>query len=167
MRVKQHTVFILAILVATGIATLSALGAPATSQPPPPQFGRGTLTVTQNERRVMMTVEIAETTETRSYGLMNRKSLPDQAGMLFVFEEDAKWGFWMKNTLIPLSIGFIDKTWRLLEVVDMAVPADPQAGPWPIYEPSAAYRYALEVNQGFFKKSGFGPGAQFKLTRIR
>jgi uncharacterized membrane protein (UPF0127 family) len=87
--------------------------------------------------------------------------------MLFVFEEDAKWGFWMKNTLIPLSIGFIDKTWRLLEVVDMAVPADPQAGPWPIYESSAAYRYALEVNQGFFKKNGFGPGAQFKLTRTR
>ena len=156
--------------VVTAIAVCAAAlavaaGAPATS--PPPQFGRGTLVVTQNERRVMMTVEIAETTETRSYGLMKRKSLPDQAGMLFVFEEDAKWGFWMKNTLIPLSIGFIDKTWRLLEVVDMAVPADPQAGPWPIYESSAAYRYALEVNQGFFKKSGFGPGAQFKLTRTR
>jgi hypothetical protein len=87
--------------------------------------------------------------------------------MLFVFDEDAKWGFWMKNTLIPLSIGFIDKAWRLLEVLDMAVPVDRQTGPWPIYEPSAAYRYALEVNQGFFKKNGFGPGAQFTLTRTR
>jgi uncharacterized membrane protein (UPF0127 family) len=156
--------------VVTAIAVCAAALAVAAATPatsPPPPFGRGTLVVAQNERRVMMTVEIAETTETRSYGLMNRKSLPDQAGMLFVFEEDAKWGFWMKNTLIPLSIGFIDKTWRLLEVVDMAVPADPQAGPWPIYEPSAAYRYALEVNQGFFKKNGFAPGAQFTLTRTR
>jgi uncharacterized membrane protein (UPF0127 family) len=156
--------------VVTAIAVCAAALAVAAATPatsPPPPFGRGTLVVTQNERRVTMTVEIAETTETRSYGLMNRKSLPDQAGMLFVFEEDAKWGFWMKNTLIPLSIGFIDKTWRLLEVVDMAVPADPQAGPWPIYEPSAAYRYALEVNQAFFKRNGFGPGAQFKLTRTR
>lgn len=156
---------LLAVVIAA--AALSAVaGAPA-SPPGPPQFGRGTLAITHNERRVVMTVEIAETTEARSYGLMFRKALSDTAGMLFVFTEDARWGFWMKNTLIPLSIGFIDKSWTLLEVLDMAVPADPQTGPWPIYEPSVAYRYALEVNQGFFKKNGIGPGARLTLTRIR
>jgi len=160
------TVVMLMLAVTLAGAAGAAAGA-AASPPAAPQFGRGTLAISQHERRVVMTVEIAETSETRAYGLMFRKSLPDNAGMLFVFTEDARWGFWMKNTLIPLSIGFIDKGWRLLEVLDMAVPADPQAGPWPIYEPSTAYRYALEVNQGFFKKHGFGPGAQLTLTRTR
>lgn len=164
---RVHVLVVTAVVV--GAAALAALtaatGAPAPA--PAPHFQRGTLLVTQGERRMTLSVEIAETMETRSYGLMHRRSLPDQAGMLFVFDEDAKWGFWMKNTLIPLSIGFIDKTWRLLEVLDMAVPADQQTGPWPIYEPSGAYRYALEVNQGLFKKFGFGPGAQFSLTRTR
>jgi uncharacterized membrane protein (UPF0127 family) len=158
-------VFFLAAL-AVAAALGAAAGAPA-AQPAPPRFARGTLVIAQNDRRATLTVEIAETAEARSYGLMFRTSLPENAGMLFVFDEDARWGFWMKNTLIPLSIAFIDRGWRLLEVLDMAVPADPQAGPWPIYEPSAAYRYALEVNQGFFRKHGLGPGAQATLTRTR
>jgi uncharacterized membrane protein (UPF0127 family) len=166
----RRVLAVVVTVVEVGAAAVAATLTAATGAPTPgpgPQFPRGTLAVTQGERRVTLSVEIAETMETRSYGLMYRRSLPEQAGMLFVFDEDAKWGFWMKNTLIPLSIGFIDKAWRLLEVLDMAVPVDRQTGPWPIYEPSAAYRYALEVNQGFFKKNGFGPGAQFTLTRTR
>lgn len=130
---------------------------------PAPKFDRGTLTIVQDGRRVVLSVEIARTVEARSFGLMLRPSLPENAGMLFVFEEDGRWGFWMKHTLIPLSIGFIDRAWRLLEIQDMAVAADPNTGPWPIYEPSRPYRYALEVNQGFFARKGITPGARLEL----
>jgi hypothetical protein len=141
---------------------------PATAGPAPavsaPQFGRGTLYIVQDGKRIALSVEIANTTETRSHGLMFRPSLPENTGMLFVFDEDGKWGFWMKNTLIPLSIGFIDRSWRLLEVQDMEVAPDPQAGPFKIYEPAQAYRHALEVNKGFFQRKGITPGARFELV---
>ncbi len=143
------------------ILTVTAI-APAPAGPAP-EFGRGTLTIRQHGRRVPLSVEIARTAETRAYGLMFRKALDENAGMLFVFEQDGKWGFWMKDTLIPLSIGFIDNRWRLLEIQDMAVVADPQAGPWPIYEPRAPYRYALEVNQGYFQRNGIAEGARLEF----
>ncbi|MGH2373342.1 MAG: DUF192 domain-containing protein [bacterium] len=131
---------------------------------PTPQFGRGALTILQNGRKVKLTVEVANTSEAHGYGLMFRKTLDENAGMLFMFEQDGKWGFWMRNTLIPLSIGFIDKQWRLLEIQGMAVAVDPLAGPWPIYEPKATYRYALEVNQGYFQRKGITPGARLEFT---
>ncbi len=148
------------LLLLAGVLTVAAATSAAA---PVPQFGRGTLNIHQNGRKVTLRVEVASTVETRSYGLMLRKALDDNAGMLFVFEEDGKWGFWMKDTLVPLSIGFIDKQWRLLEIQDMAVAVDPRAGPWPIYEPKAAYRYALEVNQGYFQRKGITPGARFEF----
>ena len=127
------------------------------------KFTRGTLTITQGAKRVALQVEIARD-DARSQGLMHRTSMPENSGMVFVFDSDAKWGFWMKNTLIPLSIGFIDKDWRLLEILDMKVADDPANGPFKIYEPSVAYRYALEVNQGFFNRKGITPGAQLRLV---
>lgn len=153
-----------AILLALILALAVIAPAPAG---PAPQFGRGALNIIQNGRRVTLAVEVANTVETRGYGLMFRKTLDENAGMLFIFEQDGKWGFWMKDTLIPLSIGFIDSRWHLLEIQDMAVAADPQAGPWPIYEPRAAYRYALEVNQGYFQRKGITPGARVEFVPAR
>lgn len=150
------TVIVLAVLIATSAATAQMNA----------KFDQGTLTITQGAKQVTIRVEIARN-ESRSQGLMHRYSLPENAGMLFVFDSDGKWGFWMKNTLIPLSIGFIDKNWRLLQVLDMKVADDPAKGPFAIYEPSAAYRYALEVNQGFFQRKGISPGAQLKLVTAK
>lgn len=149
------------LLLVTATLTVGAVAASPAG--PTPQFGRGALNIHQNGRRVTMSVEIASTVETRSYGLMFRKTLDENAGMLFVFEQEGKWGFWMKNTLIPLSIGFISGGWRLLEIQDMAVLPDPQAEA-PIYEPRAAYKYALEVNQGYFQRKGITPGARMEFT---
>lgn len=149
------------LLLVAGVLTVAAATSAAA---PAPQFGRGTLVLSQNGRKFTLAVEVASTVEARSYGLMLRKTLDENAGMLFVFEQDGKWGFWMKDTLVPLSIGFIDRQWRLLEIQDMAVAVDPQAGPWPIYEPKAAYRYALEVNQGYFQRKGITPGARLEFT---
>lgn len=148
--------FILSLIAPSLIVTASAPAGPA------PQFGRGTLNLHQNGRRVTLAIEIADTTETRSYGLMFRRTLAENTGMLFAFEQEGKWGFWMKNTLISLSIAFIDSRWRILEIQDMAVP-DPQAASIPIYEPGAPYRYALEVNQGYFQRRGITAGARLEF----
>ena len=150
---------------------LPAPAAPTPAASPGPnsalKYDRGRLIISQDGKKVTLNVEIAKTVEARSQGLMNRKSLPDNTGMLFVFDEDAKWGFWMKNTLIPLSIGFIDNKWNLLEVKDMKVAPDPVNGPFEIYEPAAAYRYALEVNQGYFQRNGITAGARLELVVLK
>ncbi len=156
-------------LLILGIAAgaIPAAGCRAQGAPAPPgaalSDGRGTLQIYQNGLRSTLQVEIVASIETRSRGLMFRTSLPEDAGMLFAFEADGRWGFWMKNTLIPLSIGFIDSGWRLLEVLDMAVAPDPANGPFVIYEPGSPYRYALEVNQGYFRRKGISPGARLEL----
>jgi uncharacterized membrane protein (UPF0127 family) len=139
------------------ILAILTLGAPPTDAQV--RFKRGTLTFAQSAKTATLQVEVADTTAARAQGLMHRRSLPENAGMLFIFEETANWGFWMKNTLIPLSIAFIGPDWRIVDIVDMNVAPDPQAGPFPIYQSRQPYRYALEVNQGFFARKGLGIGA--------
>jgi uncharacterized protein len=91
------------------------------------------------------TVEVAADTPTRRLGLMHRTELPPDAGMLFVFPQDTDGGFWMKDTLIPLSIAFADAEGTVVAVLDM----EPcEEDPCPSYRPGAPYRMALEVNQG-------------------
>jgi len=143
-------------LLLTVVVVLSLVTLPAHAQV---RFKRGGLTFVQNTKSVTLQVEVADTPASRAQGLMNRRSLPENGGMLFVFESSAIWGFWMKNTLIPLSIAFIDEDWRIVDIVDMKVADDPKTGPFPIYESKKPYRYALEVNQGFFKRKGLDVGA--------
>lgn len=156
---------LLVLFVAAGTLPPPGNSAPATPAPrdAAPVDGRGTLRIYQGTLQATLQVEIVASVEARSKGLMFRKSLPEDAGMLFVFEADGRWGFWMKNTLIPLSIGFIDSRWRLQEILEMQVAPDPANGPFTIYEPGEPYRYALEVNQGYFKRKGFTPGARLEL----
>ncbi|MDR2730181.1 MAG: DUF192 domain-containing protein [Treponema sp.] len=100
--------------------------------------------------------EIAENPEERSLGLMYRKELKDGEGMLFVFDNDALHSFWMKNTLIPLSIAFVLYDGRILEIKDM-YPKDLTS-----VVPSRSIRYALEVPQGWFKRAGIRDGDVLK-----
>ncbi len=125
---------------------------------------RGTLTIVQGKVRTIVDVEVADTPESRAQGLMNRTSLAENAGMLFDLESSGHWAFWMKNTLIPLSIAFISDGWEIVDILDMAVAADPENGPFPFYEPAKPARYALEVNQGFFRRKGLGVGAKVTFT---
>ncbi|MGH2452310.1 MAG: DUF192 domain-containing protein [bacterium] len=143
------------------------VAAPALGQPAAGAnglFKKGTLVLLASGRRVVLQVEVAATPEARSRGLMNRERLPDNAGMLFIFEEQHRWGFWMKNTLIPLSIAFIDRHWRVVDIQDMAVAPNPREGPFTIYESRAPALYALEVRQGLFKQRGIGVGARVVFT---
>jgi uncharacterized membrane protein (UPF0127 family) len=101
---------------------------------------------------VLVTAEIARTEEQLSQGLMGRKSLEDGKGMLFVFQRDRILSFWMKDTLIPLSIAFITSDGRILEIYDM------QALDLKSVKSTRSARYALEVPQGWFTRSNIIPG---------
>jgi uncharacterized membrane protein (UPF0127 family) len=107
---------------------------------------------------VRLQVEIARTERERARGLMHRISLPDGEGMLFVFERDQILSFWMKDTLIPLSIAFISYDGRILEIYDMK-PRDLA----PVHS-SRSVRYALEVPQGWFERAGITPGDRLNLN---
>jgi hypothetical protein len=108
-------------------------------------------------------VEIADTDERRAYGLMFRNSLPKDEGMLFIFEDERIRSFWMKNTLIPLSIAYINKDKILTEIVDMQ-PAILGAARPKSYPSKKKSMYALEMNIGWFERNKIWPGVQFRYA---
>ena len=95
---------------------------------------------------ISINAEIAKTSEQRAQGLMFRPELPDGEGMLFVFERDDFQSFWMKDTLVPLSIAFILSDGRIVEIRDM------EPGNLNPIVSSRSVRYALEVPQGWFSR---------------
>jgi uncharacterized membrane protein (UPF0127 family) len=100
-----------------------------------------------------LTAEIAVTASARQCGLSHRDDLPENHGMLFIFPVLRHREFWMKDTRIPLSLAFLDKSGQILNIQKMT--------PMQIHEqyPSLhPVRYALEVNQGWFKKHGIEVG---------
>lgn len=106
-------------------------------------------------------VEVASTNKTREEGLMGRRALREDRGMLFIFPEAQVLSFWMKNTLIPLSIGFFDEEKKLFQVIDMPVPR--KAGPFPLFQSTRPARYALEVPYGWFQEHGICEGVIFSF----
>lgn len=109
----------------------------------------------------VLTVEIADTHETRSRGLMWRTELAEGQGMLFVYKTSDWQSFWMKNTLIPLSIGFFNEQRILVQIIDMDPPI--QGKPLTTYNSRTPVRYALEVPQGWFERHEIKPGAKFSF----
>jgi uncharacterized membrane protein (UPF0127 family) len=109
-----------------------------------------TLTISGYKLRV----EVAANPEARSRGLMFRQQLEENRGMLFVFPEAVTQSMWMMNTLIPLSVAFIDSDGRILNIRDMA----PQT--LDIHPSAGAARYALETNQGWFAVRNIRAGAR-------
>ena len=114
-------------------------------------FGRGTATITPASRapRVVLKVELARTPAERGRGLMGRRSLAAKAGMVFLYSEPHRGGYWMKDTLIPLDIAFADARGKILRIFTMQ-PC--RREPCRIYDPKVAYRSALEVNAGSFRR---------------
>jgi uncharacterized membrane protein (UPF0127 family) len=99
-----------------------------------------------------ITVELAQSDAEQMRGLMFRRSLKDEEGMLFVYPDENIRGFWMKNTFIPLSIGFFDSKGRLIDIQDMepvksTIEVQPRS-----YTSKGNAKYALEVNKGWFDK---------------
>ena len=100
--------------------------------------------------------EVAQTPDERATGLMFRKTMPANSGMLFVFEQAATQCFWMKNTLLPLSIAFIADDGSIVSLADMKPQAlDSHCSAKPV-------RFALEMNQGWFAKRHVTVGAKLQ-----
>lgn len=97
--------------------------------------------------------EVAATPDHRQTGLMHRKAMPAQHGMLFVFPQSYRHCMWMRNTLLPLSVAFMDDKGVILNIEDMK----PQTENNHCAVKDA--RYALEMNLGWFKARGIGVGA--------
>jgi uncharacterized membrane protein (UPF0127 family) len=114
-----------------------------------------TLPVTQLSAGMhLIRAEVAADVGSRSQGLMHRKSLGPNAGMLFVFDEAAPHCMWMKNTYIPLSVAFIDAQGVIINIADMTPHSE---------QSHCAARpavYALEMAQGWFAQRGIKPGAK-------
>ncbi len=109
--------------------------------------------------KVEVRVEIADRASERARGLMHRTTLAENRGMLFVFRSEERLSFWMKDTLIPLSIAFMDTEGRIVDIQDMK-PLDDDP---PSYVSARPARYALEVNQGFFEERGVEVGDKAEL----
>ncbi len=108
-------------------------------------------------------VEIALTEQEHQTGLMNRTHLKKNAGMLFIFSDEGQRSFWMKNTFIPLSLGFFDKNKKLLEMVDLNPASSLLQKEVPSYSSQSHAQYVLEVNQGWFKKYKIKIGEYFRF----
>ena len=101
--------------------------------------------------KLQFDVEVADTDELREQGLMGREKLKDNEGMIFIFESAEPQGFWMKNTLIPLSIGFFDSKGKLFQVTDME-PASPMDLSPKVYRSTKPAKFALEEPKGWFNR---------------
>jgi uncharacterized membrane protein (UPF0127 family) len=103
--------------------------------------------------RTTVTAEIADTATSREYGLMFRKQLDKDAGMIFVFKAPEHQTFWMKNTIIPLDMIFADSTGKIIGMVHNAAPFSEA-----IDAVDGDSQYVLEVNGGFCDRHGIKAG---------
>jgi uncharacterized membrane protein (UPF0127 family) len=134
----RHTSF-LATLIVLLLVAMSARADPLLTYP---------LRVAEHSIRA----EIANTAETRRRGLMFRNRLAASSGMIFIFPGEQRISMWMKNTLIPLSVAFIDSHGRIINIEQMQ-PHSEQA-----HSSTGPAKFALEMNQGWFRERGIDSG---------
>jgi uncharacterized membrane protein (UPF0127 family) len=103
-----------------------------------------------------LTAEVAASNPERQQGLMHRRMMPENRGMLFVFTEEAQHAMWMRNTYIPLSVAFIDSKGIITNIEDMK-PHTEVAHP-----ATRPVRYALEMNLGWFAQRGIKAGVKIE-----
>jgi uncharacterized membrane protein (UPF0127 family) len=103
-----------------------------------------------------LVVEVAATEDARAQGLMHRRILPENRGMLFVFREPAQHAMWMMNTYVPLSVAFLDARGRIINIADM------QPHTRDTHAAAKPAKFALEVNRGWFAKRSIKPGARIE-----
>jgi uncharacterized protein len=139
-------------LAAALLVALVSVGAAAQTGPQPPL---PTVRLTAGGMHVIV-AEVARSNYERATGMMFRTEMPTNAGMLFVFEEATPQCFWMRNTLLPLSIAFIADDGTVVQVDEM------QPRTLTDHCSTKPVRYVLEMNQGWFTKRGIKPGARLQ-----
>jgi len=148
-----------------GLASALLLAAACTTRPAPePEAALPAPRVvveTAAGSHLSVTVELARTDEERARGLMNRRQLGEEAGMLFLFSESEPRAFWMRNTLIPLDMLFIDDGGRVVGLIERAEPLTTSPR-----DPGVASRYVLEVNGGWAARHGVRPGDRVRFENV-
>jgi uncharacterized membrane protein (UPF0127 family) len=129
---------------------VSVCSTPAWPQEQPQNLAPTTLKVGMHSIRA----QLALTPQQRQIGLMFRKEMPNHEGMLFVFDAPSQQCFWMRNTLIPLSIAFLADDGTVVNIADMQPQSDES------HCSAKPVRFALEMNQGWFAKRGVKPGTR-------
>ena len=119
-----------------------------------PAYAQDMPVVQLNAGMHLIRAEVAANFATRMHGLMDRASMPQNAGMLFIFDESTQHCMWMKNTLIPLSVAFIDEKGAITNIEDMQPQTEDS------HCASRPARYALEMNRGWFAARGIKPGSR-------
>jgi len=132
------------------LALAAAAAVPVCAQEPQTNLPRVTLSAGMHQ----IDAQVAQTIEQRTTGLMHRKEMPQHEGMLFVFERPSIQCFWMKDTLLPLSVAFIADDGTVVNLADMRPLAlDSHCSDKPV-------RFVLEMNQGWFAKKAVKPGTK-------
>lgn len=118
-------------------------------------------TINLVEQQLEIGVEIADNREEREHGLMNRTSLGDDKGMLFVYPDQAPRRVWMKNTLLPLDVLFLAGDGRIVAMLNNLKPCT--SDPCPIFDSEVAAMFMLELNAGFIENNNLKIGQQLRL----
>lgn len=140
------------LAVAMALAGLVACG--GTDRPP--------TTASFDGNDAVLYVDVAKTAQEQAKGLMGVEMLPADEGMAFVFDGPTDSTFWMKNTLIPLSIAFVDEAGRVIDMRDMQ-PCE--SDPCPTYGIDEPYVLAIEANLGWFDRAGIGVGDRVEVNK--
>ena len=112
-------------------------------------------------KNISLKVEVADDDQERAKGLMYRETMGEYDGMLFIFPTLKRQSFWMKNTRIPLSIGFFDSQRVLIDIQQMAVPKSQNE--LKNYKSASPAQYALEVPKGWFQQNKVGLGSRLEI----
>lgn len=149
---RRFTPFFILVFIS---GTFSGCGKSQPSSPPPrTDSGRVELTIAD----VQVSLELVSEPGARSRGLMFRDSLAPNSGMLFVFPREGVYPFWMKNTRMPLSIAFLDRSGRIVGLDEMQ-PFDTLT----LHMPRESFLYAVEMDSGWFRAHGVGEGDTIEL----
>ena len=143
-RSRARSAFLVVLAVS---AVASAQQQPAQPQPTLPR-------IALNAGMHVVQAEVANSFSTRAFGLMYRKTMAPNHGMLFVFPAPEVHCMWMRNTYLPLSVAFIDEGGVILNIADMQPQNDSS------HCATGSARYALEMNQGWFAGKGIKPGTR-------
>ena len=135
----------------------------ATAAGPEVVFKKASLELSFKKIRKTIKVELAETPEQHQHGLMFRKKLNLNEGMLFVFADEQPRSFWMKNTLIDLDIGYFNSKKVLIDIQQMKAENSVMQLNIPAYPSKQPAMYALEMSKGWFKKNNFPEGTALKI----
>jgi uncharacterized protein len=150
-------------VLAVVLASAGGLGRPDDPAPAPAAGGQGagdaagtaTYRLLPGGAATTVRLEVAADPAARARGLMGRGRVPPGTGMVFLYPADVREAFWMKDTLVPLSIAFVAADGRVVSVHEMT-PC--RADPCPTYAPAGPYRYAVELAAGAFPAAGVGAG---------